>query len=208
MTLTSRRNFIKSAGLLTAATALINPFDLFAQSKSKSALKGGSKKMVLTFRPYDAQMRHIFTIANSSRTTTPIVLTEIEWDGVVGYGEAALPPYLGETQNSVIDFLKKEKSFGSDEMIIDSLDLIDTIFIKTKDTTLCKKKYFYFNNILTPTIKVGSCDYPKHGGRCLDVSFTLLSNNEIDNIILPSNITWLNELNIDNNNIKNIYICK
>lgn len=80
----------------------------------------------------------------------------------------------------VIDYLKKEKSFGSDEMIIDSLDLIDTIFIKTKDTTLCKKKYFYFNNILTPTIKVGSFDYPKHGGRCLDVSFSLLSNNEID----------------------------
>ncbi len=73
MTLTSRRNFIKSAGLLTAATALINPFELIAQTRHRVASKGGSKKMVLTFRPYDAQMRHVFTIANSSRTTTPII---------------------------------------------------------------------------------------------------------------------------------------
>ncbi|MDX9781732.1 MAG: dipeptide epimerase [Bacteroidales bacterium] len=131
MTLTSRRNFIKSAGLLTAASALINPFDIFAQARNKSALKGGSKKMVLSFRPYDAQMRHVFTIANSSRTTTPIVLTEIEWDGVVGYGEAALPPYLGETQNSVIDFLKKVdlSRFNSPFQIQDIMAYVDSIAI-------------------------------------------------------------------------------
>lgn len=131
MTLTSRRNFIKSAGLLTAATALINPFDLFAQTRVKSAARGGSKKMVLTFRSYDAQMRHVFTIANSSRTTTPIVLTEIEWDGVVGYGEAAMPPYLGETQSSVIDFLKKVdlSKFNSPFQIQDIMTYVDSIAI-------------------------------------------------------------------------------
>lgn len=131
MTLTSRRNFIKSAGLLTAATALINPFELIAQTRHRVASKGGSKKMVLTFRPYDAQMRHIFTIANSSRTTTPIVLTEIEWDGIVGYGEAALPPYLGETQNSVIDFLKKVdlSRFNSPFQIQDIMAYVDSIAI-------------------------------------------------------------------------------
>lgn len=131
MTLTSRRNFIKSAGLLTAATALINPFDIFAQARQRVASKGGSKKMVLTFRPYDAQMRHVFTIANSSRTTTPIVLTEIEWDGMVGYGEAALPPYLGETQNSVIDFLKKVdlSRFNSPFQIQDIMAYVDSIAI-------------------------------------------------------------------------------
>jgi len=131
MTLTSRRNFIKSAGLLTAATALVNPFDLFAQTKRRSALKGGSKKMVLSFRPYDAQMRHVFTIANSSRTTTPIVLTEIEWDGMVGYGEAAMPPYLGETQNSVMDFLKKVdlSKFSSPFQIQDIMAYVDSLSI-------------------------------------------------------------------------------
>lgn len=131
MTLTSRRNFIKSAGLLTAATALINPFELFAQTRQKVAAKGASKKMVLTFRPYDAQMRHVFTIANSSRTTTPIVLTQIEWDGVVGYGEAAMPPYLGETQLSVIDFLKKVdlSRFSTPFEIQDILTYVDAIAI-------------------------------------------------------------------------------
>jgi L-alanine-DL-glutamate epimerase-like enolase superfamily enzyme len=131
MTLTSRRNFIKSAGLLTAASALINPFELIAQTRHRVASKGGSKKMVLTFRPYDAQMRHVFTIANSSRTTTPIVLTEIEWDGIVGYGEAALPPYLGETQNSVIDFLKKVdlSRFNSPFQIQDIMAYVDSIAI-------------------------------------------------------------------------------
>lgn len=131
MTLTSRRNFIKSAGLLTAATALINPFDIFAQARQRVASKGGSKKMVLSFRPYDAQMRHVFTIANSSRTTTPIVLTEIEWDGMVGNGEAALPPYLGETQNSVIDFLKKVdlSRFNSPFQIQDIMAYVDSIAI-------------------------------------------------------------------------------
>lgn len=131
MTLTSRRNFIKSAGLLTAATALINPFELIAQTRHRVASKGGSKKMVLTFRPYDAQMRHVFTIANSSRTTTPIVLTEIEWDGIIGYGEAALPPYLGETQNSVIDFLKKVdlSRFNSPFQIQDIMAYVDSIAI-------------------------------------------------------------------------------
>ena len=131
MTLTSRRNFIKSAGLLTAATALINPFELIAQTRQRVASKGGSKKMVLTFRPYDAQMRHVFTIANSSRTTTPIVLTEIEWDGIVGYGEAALPPYLGETQNSVIDFLKKVdlSRFNSPFQIQDIMAYVASIAI-------------------------------------------------------------------------------
>jgi L-alanine-DL-glutamate epimerase-like enolase superfamily enzyme len=63
--------------------------------------------MELSWIPYDAQMRHVFTIANSSRTTTPIVLTKITWDGYTGYGEAAMPPYLGETQASVNEFLKK-----------------------------------------------------------------------------------------------------
>jgi len=130
MTVTSRRNFLKSAGLITAAAAIINPFELFSQNREKT-VKSGSKKMVLTFRPYDAQMRHVFTIANSSRTTTQIVLTEIEWDGYVGYGEAAMPPYLGETQASVIEFLKKVdlSRFSSPFEIQDILTYVDAISI-------------------------------------------------------------------------------
>ena len=63
--------------------------------------------MRLSWQPYELQLRHVFTLSNSSRATTPVVLTQIEFDGLTGYGEASLPPYLGETQSSVIEFLKK-----------------------------------------------------------------------------------------------------
>ncbi len=61
--------------------------------------------MKLRYYPYTLQLRHTFTLATSSRTTTPVVLVEIESDGLVGYGEASLPPYLPETQESVMQFL-------------------------------------------------------------------------------------------------------
>ncbi len=63
--------------------------------------------MKFTFYPYDLNLQHTFTIANFSRTSTPVVLVEIEHNGAIGYGEASLPQYLGETQTSVCQFLEK-----------------------------------------------------------------------------------------------------
>lgn len=124
--LTNRRSFLKSAGFLAAAAAVLDPASLFAQKEGK---KSGSKVMKLSFMPYDAQMRHVFTISNSSRTSTPIVLTEITYDGVTGYGEATMPPYLGETQASVIEFLKKVdlSRFSSPFLIEDIMAYVDGI---------------------------------------------------------------------------------
>ena len=76
--ITNRRNFLKSAGMLTAAAALFNPATIFAQKGVKKS--GGSKKLELSFVPYNAQMKHAFAIATSVRTTTPIVLTQITYD--------------------------------------------------------------------------------------------------------------------------------
>ncbi|MEN6569190.1 MAG: enolase C-terminal domain-like protein [Rikenellaceae bacterium] len=123
----NRRDFLKKAGVITAAAAVINPFELLARPGYQK--KVNSKKMELTFRPFDAQMRHVFTIANSSRTTTPIVLTEISYDGYVGYGEAAMPPYLGESQASVIEFLKRVdlSQFKSPFEMQDILNYVDAI---------------------------------------------------------------------------------
>lgn len=59
----------------------------------------------LAVLPYTLQLRHRFTLANSSRTTTPTLLLELRRDGLCGYGEAAMPPYLGETQASAAAFL-------------------------------------------------------------------------------------------------------
>lgn len=63
--------------------------------------------MNLKFYPYTINLKEVFTISVNSRITTPAVMVEIENDGITGFGEASLPPYLKETQNSVIDFLKK-----------------------------------------------------------------------------------------------------
>jgi L-alanine-DL-glutamate epimerase-like enolase superfamily enzyme len=48
--------------------------------------------MILRFRPYTLELRHAFTTATMSRKVTPATLVEVEHDGVIGYGEAAMPP--------------------------------------------------------------------------------------------------------------------
>ena len=63
--------------------------------------------MELRFTPYTLELKHVFTVASGSRTTTPVMLTEVEYDGMIGYGEAAMPPYLGESQRSAADFFSK-----------------------------------------------------------------------------------------------------
>ena len=65
-----------------------------------------------------------FKIAHGIRTSTPIVLLQLHYKGLIGYGEASLPPYLIETQESVQAFFEKAKPFL--ESIID-LEDIDTI---------------------------------------------------------------------------------
>lgn len=61
--------------------------------------------MKLRIRPYTLELQDEFSIANSSRTTTPAMLVEVEHAGVIGYGEAAMPPYLGESQATAAAFL-------------------------------------------------------------------------------------------------------
>ena len=63
--------------------------------------------MKLTWMPYELQLQHTFTVASYSRTTTPDVQVRIDYDGYTGYGEASMPPYLGQTVESVCAFLEK-----------------------------------------------------------------------------------------------------
>ena len=63
--------------------------------------------MQLRHYPHTLELRHAFTIATASRTTTPATMVEIERDGIVGYGEAAMPPYLGESQATAAAFLDR-----------------------------------------------------------------------------------------------------
>jgi len=126
----SRRSFIKSSALITAGS-LINPVSMFAQNDKIAKISGGNSRMQLTFRSFDAKLTHPFTVSGYTRTTTPIVLTEIMYDGITGYGEAAMPPYLGESQASVISFLQKVnlQQFKNPFELDDILAYVDSIAI-------------------------------------------------------------------------------
>lgn len=99
----NRRHFLKMS---TMAAAVLTAPSLFSAC-TPSRKKQSNLKMNLSWTAYNLQLNHTFTISGFSRKTTPVVLVKIEYDGLEGYGEASLPPYLGETQASVIEFLKK-----------------------------------------------------------------------------------------------------
>jgi len=98
-----RRNFLASLGM--SAGALATGIPATAHSLGTIVKEGGP--MTLRSIPYTLSLKHVFTVAASSRTTTPVMLTEIEYEGVVGYGEASMPPYLGESHQTVAAFLAK-----------------------------------------------------------------------------------------------------
>jgi L-alanine-DL-glutamate epimerase-like enolase superfamily enzyme len=100
-----RRSFLKTASLLAGAS-LIAEGSVPSLNRSYSQ-KNKSSRMKFSFRPYTLELKHVFTIATSSRTTTPVMLTQIEYEDYTGYGEAAMPPYLGESHQTAKEFLGK-----------------------------------------------------------------------------------------------------
>jgi len=85
--------------------------------------------MKLKYKPYTLELKHTFTLATSSRSTTPVVLTEIEHEGFIGYGEASMPPYLGESHQTVTEFLSKVnlEQFLDPFQIEDILEYVDSL---------------------------------------------------------------------------------
>lgn len=61
----------------------------------------------LRFYSHELKLRHAFNLASMSRTTTPDVQVALTIDSITGYGEASMPPYLGESVESVMTFLSK-----------------------------------------------------------------------------------------------------
>ena len=99
-----RRKFLVGAGMgIIAASA---PISLSAMgAATKKTTKSG--RMTLKFTPFELKLRHAFNLAKYSRTSTPGVQVKIEYEGYTGYGEASMPPYLGESIESVTKFLSK-----------------------------------------------------------------------------------------------------
>jgi L-alanine-DL-glutamate epimerase-like enolase superfamily enzyme len=63
--------------------------------------------MKLTYQPFELLLKHTFTIAKFSRTSTPVMLVQVEHEGHIGYGEASMVPYMGESFESATAFLNK-----------------------------------------------------------------------------------------------------
>jgi L-alanine-DL-glutamate epimerase-like enolase superfamily enzyme len=123
----TRKDFFKTTGIIAAGSIVAS---LPSSSFAKNIIKNKGTKMKFSFKPYTLELKHVFTVAVNSRTTTPVMLTEIEYDGIKGYGEASMPPYLGESQETATKFLSKvDLTQFSDpfemEKILDYVDSID-----------------------------------------------------------------------------------
>jgi L-alanine-DL-glutamate epimerase-like enolase superfamily enzyme len=83
--------------------------------------------MKLTYTRFDLRLKHTFTISRSSRDVNPVIITELEHDGIVGFGEASPSRRYGETIDTVQEFLSRvdltpfEDPFQF-EHILDTLD--------------------------------------------------------------------------------------
>lgn len=133
-----RRDFLKKgalaaagAGLLGSGTTLAKELELTDDHKSVNFNVNGKARMHLTFEPYELKLKHVFTVSSFSRSTTPDVQVRIDYDGYTGYGEASMPPYLGQTVESVCSFLKKVdlEQFPDPFCIDDILNYIDSLSV-------------------------------------------------------------------------------
>lgn len=98
----NRRTFLGATSLSVGA-GFLSSFTREGKVLPRYQPTGNGLKF--SFKPYELQLKHTFTIASNSRTTTAVMLTQLEWEGVTGYGEASMPPYLGESHQTATKFL-------------------------------------------------------------------------------------------------------
>ncbi len=134
----NRRDFLKTAAFVALGSGVAINSVLAGEGAAPALFNinksGVTPKMKLHFFPYELRLRHVFTVAAYSRTTTPDVQVEIEYDGIIGYGEASMPPYLQHelgTMDSVLAFLKKVQDvigqFSDPFRLEDILSYIDSL---------------------------------------------------------------------------------
>lgn len=124
-----RRKFLRNIGLMTGGLGLSFNYSTLKAMTGMSMQNNRNAGMILHFEPFELKLRHVFTVASSTRSTTPVMLTSITWDDVVGFGEASMPPYLGESHASANTFLSKVdlSSFTSPFLIEDILTYVDQL---------------------------------------------------------------------------------
>ena len=133
----NRRDFLRVAGLAAVGAGLAigcgrrktveEPVG--EAPLGEEPVVAGPKRMKLRFYPYELQLQHTFTVSSYSRTTTPGVQVEIDYQGFTGYGEASMPPYLGQSVESVTAFLQQVdlEQFADPFCLEDILEYVDSL---------------------------------------------------------------------------------
>jgi L-alanine-DL-glutamate epimerase-like enolase superfamily enzyme len=123
----TRRNFLKHIGLMLGGAG-ISSFD-YASLEGVHTKRSGTDRMKLHFEPFELQLKHVFTLASGSRTITPVMLSEVTYEGVTGYGEASMPPYLGESHATAAAFLSRVDlaQFSSPFLLQDIMEYTDRL---------------------------------------------------------------------------------
>ncbi len=125
----TRRKFLSDCGLM-AGGAGISYLSISSPYGAGYEEKPGKRScMTLQFKPYELHLRHVFTLASGSRRTTPAMMTEIRFQDKAGYGEASMPPYLGESVESAGNFLKLVdlSRFDSPFLVEEILAYVDSL---------------------------------------------------------------------------------
>lgn len=131
----SRRNFLKTSGIVAGTGLLLggacNEAAVSQKNNTQAMQPKGYKtgKINLSYKSYDLQLKHVFTIAKSSRTHTPTSIVKLELDGVTGIGEGAMPPYLGESHETAKKFIEKVDltQFNDPFRMEEILDYVDSL---------------------------------------------------------------------------------
>lgn len=125
----TRRRFLNDCSMIAGGIGFSYVSLDSAVTDSNVEKKSKKSGMKFRYKPYELQLKHVFTLASGSRSTTPVMLTEIEYENTIGYGEASMPPYLGESHETASLFLSKVdlSKFSSPFLIEDILAYIDKI---------------------------------------------------------------------------------
>ena len=127
--MSSRRKFITDCGVLAGGAGfsyLTIGQNNWSEFNKRSVKSSG---LTLRYKAYELHLKHVFTLASGSRSTTPVMLTELEFENIVGYGEASMPPYLGENHETAGSFLSKVDltQFESPFLMEDILSYVDQL---------------------------------------------------------------------------------